>query len=397
MNRLADKVTVEPLTPDRIARIEQAVAATLPAAAPVRPPRRWWPAPAVAAVALAGAFAFVLLRPHTESESVASSTRVVTPAGEGASLSAGDATIDVAGGTAAEIFHADDGTIEVVLYTGAVECEVPPIEGRPPFLVRAGDVDVRVVGTHFSVERDDDVRVAVTRGKVQVTSPDGVVAVAAGESWSRPAIALGERAPSWAVAAVESRRAVASAGVEPSAATDPPPVSPRAANAPDPAPERLAEVADPPSKPRDKPRRDAGPAPAVVASPSSSIPKPYGGKPTTRALVDARELESSDLSDAIKLYQNALSGSEAEYALYRLAYLEYMRRDNVSSATRYAHGVEKRFPNGDYAKHAHWLRIYALHAQGNKAATRAAAQSYLRRDYDGAPHRDVAAKLIDWY
>ena len=60
----------------------------------------------------------------------------------------------------------------VVLERGRVECEVPPRNDRPPFSVEAGDVTVRVVGTHFSVARSGskDVEVDVQRGVVQVTA-----------------------------------------------------------------------------------------------------------------------------------------------------------------------------------------------------------------------------------
>ena len=51
----------------------------------------------------------------------------------------------------------DDGRgIVVVLERGSVTFEVPPRAGRPPFVVQAGDVGVRVVGTRFRVDRDLD-------------------------------------------------------------------------------------------------------------------------------------------------------------------------------------------------------------------------------------------------
>jgi hypothetical protein len=80
----------------------------------------------------------------------------------------------------------DDGRgIVVVLERGSITFEVPPRAGRPPFVVQAGDVGVRVVGTRFRVDRDlDRVTVKVTQGTVEVSHHGEIRPVHEGEQWS---------------------------------------------------------------------------------------------------------------------------------------------------------------------------------------------------------------------
>jgi hypothetical protein len=91
--------------------------------------------------------------------------------------------------------------IESVLTTGAADFEVTKHPERD-FVVVAGPVRVRVVGTHFRVERSGErTRVAVSEGKVEVRVGDAVSYLEAGESRffpSQPEGALSSepRAPS---------------------------------------------------------------------------------------------------------------------------------------------------------------------------------------------------------
>lgn len=73
--------------------------------------------------------------------------------------------------------------VHLALARGNVFFDVSHVVGRP-FVVDAGPVTVRVVGTRFRVTRDGDrVTVQVERGRVQVQSPAGATFVGAGESW----------------------------------------------------------------------------------------------------------------------------------------------------------------------------------------------------------------------
>ncbi|MFK8001031.1 MAG: tol-pal system YbgF family protein, partial [Polyangiales bacterium] len=54
------------------------------------------------------------------------------------------------------------------------------------FVVHAGEVEVVVVGTRFSVERGEVVIVAVSRGAVEIRHEGASVVVSAGEIWRQP-------------------------------------------------------------------------------------------------------------------------------------------------------------------------------------------------------------------
>ena len=97
-------------------------------------------------------------------------TRVETAA-NGSRIEFGESTIDVGPTSAVRLGGDDSHGIVVTLDRGRVECDVAPRRGRPPFVVLAGGVEVRVIGTHFGVTRSADaVGVDVQRGQVEVTS-----------------------------------------------------------------------------------------------------------------------------------------------------------------------------------------------------------------------------------
>jgi len=102
-----------------------------------------------------------------------------------------------------EVGDRTPSALKLVLAHGRIACDVPHREGRS-FVVAAGGVEVRVVGTKFSVaneagEGGTRVEVRVERGVVEVrgTDPDAApVRVEAGHTWSQvtKTEALGEPA-----------------------------------------------------------------------------------------------------------------------------------------------------------------------------------------------------------
>ena len=99
--------------------------------------------------------------------------------------SIGSAELEI--GPRTEVVATGDDTrgIVVVLERGSITFEVPPRAGRPPFVVQAGDVGVRVVGTRFRVDRDRDrVTVKVAHGTVEVSHHGEIRPVHEGEQWS---------------------------------------------------------------------------------------------------------------------------------------------------------------------------------------------------------------------
>ena len=171
-----DKLPVEPLDEssfDRIARRLEPTETVVPAQSPVR--SRRWPLVAVAAAAACGAaVAWFVLRPqpvtlaHVVTE--ASPSRVV----------AGGVVLDV--GPFSSLSY--EGDLHVVLEKGRVLCDVMPRGTRPPVVVDAGDVSVRVIGTRFAVYREGaSARVEVEHGIVQVVRGGQTARVGAGEKW----------------------------------------------------------------------------------------------------------------------------------------------------------------------------------------------------------------------
>jgi FecR protein len=83
--------------------------------------------------------------------------------------------------------------IESVLTTGAADFEVSKHPERD-FVVLAGPVRVRVVGTHFRVERSGErTRVSVTEGKVEVQEGESRTYLEAGESRFFPSVVSAQK------------------------------------------------------------------------------------------------------------------------------------------------------------------------------------------------------------
>jgi hypothetical protein len=72
----------------------------------------------------------------------------------------------------------------VELLRGRVEFDVAPRRSRPPFVIQSGDVKVRVVGTRFSVRRQNaSTEVRVQRGVVEVEHRGRVTRLKPGDLW----------------------------------------------------------------------------------------------------------------------------------------------------------------------------------------------------------------------
>lgn len=98
-----------------------------------------------------------------------------------------DSEITLAKRSRLSVHGSDAHGWELRLEGGRVDCHVAPRAARPEFVTRAGDVEVRVVGTRFSVEHDAaGTRVNVQEGKVRVMAPGARVLLGAGERWVSP-------------------------------------------------------------------------------------------------------------------------------------------------------------------------------------------------------------------
>ena len=195
--RLAHHVRVD-LSEDRVDRLWGGVSARLGAPRP-----RWgWLWPSVAAAAAATAAITIAVVRARSFQGPAPIVAAATSAWEGAQLqTAADAVsvtlvdgsnLKVEPRSRVEMRERTPSSLKLVLGRGRIACDVTHREGRS-FVVAAGGVEVRVVGTRFSVANEDAeggtrVEVRVERGAVEVrgAGPDAeVVRVAAGHSWSQ--------------------------------------------------------------------------------------------------------------------------------------------------------------------------------------------------------------------
>lgn len=315
------KPDIEPLSERQWSRVERELFARIeqeaaePAAAQARGEElpRWRAARVAAALVLAGAAAAIgggvamrWVTPGAPTHEVAASPSRITTDAAGSHLNVGEATLDVGPQSTVSVRGDDAHGVTLVVQRGRVECEVPPRHGRPPFAVEAGDVMVRVIGTHFAVTRGaSSTEVDVQRGVVQVTEGAERVDVHAGETW--PAA---------------SRR---------------PPLSAPAVPAPAPSPATATRDSTP-----------SAPSGASAVSPGSPNPRDR--------YTAASRLEATRPDQAIAIYQElaAKGGPWGMNALFAEGRLE-ADRGHTDDARRLLGEYLSQYPSGPNAEDARQL------------------------------------------
>lgn len=324
---------VEPMTDVAWARVERGLMQRLdnePAVPATPPPRRRWVWIAAPALALAAAIALVIgLRGGTDPAPSGEPSRVV--AGDApSSVSFGDAHLALASRSAIVMAY-EGGSPSVLVERGAVGFTVAPRAERPAFVVRAGDVVVRVVGTKFEVARSEErVGVKVEQGIVDVIYRGATVRVGAGEQWSS------ERPEATTTIAIAMPPPTPTPTPAPS--IDPPSASPATPSPATPSP--------------------ATPAPAMPP-PAIDPPTPT---PTAKISTTDREsyerlsrLEARDPATALAGYLQLSSGSSEWAAIGLFAAGRLAADRNDPRAKTFLEIYLRRFPNGANAADAKTL------------------------------------------
>ncbi len=166
-----------------------------------RPSRVWrWLVLCTALSGAAAAGAFLLTRGAPSPLAGGSGERALLAdakletGGDTLAVTLGDgSSVKLGSQSALQVSGNRSSSVALALGRGEVTCDVTHREGRK-FSVVAGDVEVRVVGTKFSVKTtagdEPRVEVSVLRGVVEVASrrrPGIVARVAAGQSWIQTA------------------------------------------------------------------------------------------------------------------------------------------------------------------------------------------------------------------
>ena len=426
--KLAGRIVVEPLDEERLTNIERRiVSGAVDAAARARPTRRIsGRVLAVAAVVTAGIAGWALHAPPRAVVAEPAAIRVDTSP-QHAMLDIGDARIASEPDTAFAVTRPGGGVL-VAMTRGKVELEVGKRGGRPPLIVRAGDTDVIVVGTRFTVDYGDGsgaVDVRVTEGVVRVVHQQQETRVAAGSAWRTLGglIALGDGASS-ANSASGARRASGDGGADRADGTN----TANGANgvnnangangvndastiangaAPDVLHERTAAVpnARPDARRDAEPgaavtgratpsRQVAGTQPARTAAPSDPLSDLRGairGQPIEPAL----DLGEPSAERAVTRYYDIAahqSGEAASQAFYSIAVVRYLRLARNAEALQTLDAYVRRFPGGKEYRAALWLRVRILCLDKLDDRCRAAAYTFGHEAPD-APAARVAERI----
>jgi hypothetical protein len=311
-------------------------------------------------------------------------SRVATEA-SASHVTIGESSLDLSPESGIAVADDDHATV-VTLERGEVAFHVAPREKDRPFLVEAGDVHVRVVGTEFTVRRVGvAAAVSVRRGVVEVREHDELTRLTAGELWpdeakgainaapapSTPAppnaIAANPPAPSQPADVVTASHADALAAASPPRSPAHAPrrrvsASQRAAAA---AAESAREAeasrnaepsSDGPPALAVPPSAEASPAAATSSSRSVDVAAPV--PPSAQSRYEAAErVERSDPASALRTYLDLGRGSDAwaQNALYAAGRLD-ADRGARQDAVRLLEEYLRRFPRGSNAQDARALR-----------------------------------------
>jgi len=404
--KLRGRIPVEPLDDERLTNLERRiVAGAADAAARGHAPRsRWFVGAAAVGVAAAAAL-FVgwklgSARVPAPVVGEAEPVRLDTTA-QRAKLDLGDARIESDASTVFAVTRPGTGVL-VELTRGKVELDVDKRGKRDPLIVRAGDTDVVVIGTHFTVDcgavacRGGEVDVRVTEGVVKVVrraQPE--VRVAAGQTWKtkRGLLALAEaRAADDGASA--NGEVIASTGAKPSSD-----IEIEVGDGPDVLKGRKASVpaGRPPTVLRDPPTKPT--APVNDSEPSRGSGAGSAGLDLVTSIrrqtfAPAADIGEPDATKAVAKFRELSSGfgEDASRAMYSMAVLQATKLGRTEDALKTLDLFMRRFAHKREHTDALWLRVRILCLRSIDERCRQAAYTYMHES-PGTPAAAIAERI----
>nr|MBA2539909.1 FecR domain-containing protein [Deltaproteobacteria bacterium] len=283
----------------------------------------------------------------------------------------------------------------ISMMRGKVGLEVGKRGNRDPLIVHAGDTDVIVVGTQFTVDYDGtgEVDVRVTEGVVKVVRAQKETRIAAGEAWqtTRGKIALAEAGPSrgHTIAAVDHTADVVI------------PVVPGKEIGLHDRTSRVPESRIPTTG------IASGSGEKHIGTPEiTRLPVAPQGTPTAQLQQDtltrlkalpvlpAIAVNATDATRAISILreQSLKTGPGASAAFYSIAVHQHLKLGRDSDAESTLDAYVRRFRGGAEYKAALWLRVRIKCLRRVDDNCRQAAFTYAHED-PGTPAGELAGTL----
>lgn len=268
-----------------------------------------------------------------------------------------------------------ESDVLLLLERGAATFDVEKKPTRK-FVVKADSVEVRVVGTRFTVQRNEkEVHVSVERGIVEVRDGETVTRLTAGKHWSRPVI-------------VEP----VAVKVEPVAAPAPT-VSP----VPDPLP-RGGEGAQPRARPVAKAKAEVEvapePEPEVVPEPLPPAPTPTEPTPADVFAAAMRDRAAGNTKVAMQAFHQVCErwpqSAYAPMSAFEWGRLALDAADDPKQAARAFERTLELATSQQLIEDA-LARLAEAYARYDVASCRRVQGEYLRR-FPGGPHARGVSK-----
>jgi transmembrane sensor len=281
--------------------------------------------------------------------------------------------VSVARASKLELIMESPAEMRVMLPSGSATFEVSKRPSRK-FIVQAGAVEVRVVGTRFTVQHDgDEVRVSVERGIVEVAAPDSTARLTAGQSWASAA----GLPPPEAEHAEHAEHAAAPEPVE-----VPEPAESEAA----PSRPQHAPAAHHPSRHHAVGSGQAGSGVDRIEAPPPQVPDGKTAEALFREALAARR--EGQFAGAVVAFEQILrdhpGDSRAPLAAYELGRLRMDEMSDLRGATQALELSLSLAPRAPFAEEALQRLVKAYDARGLPGPCAHARDDYLSRYPSGA-------------